>query len=96
MEAGYRGLVTVVSFSNPSVSIFLWSNHHAYRKLCVVAHTTLEESPCWSWTAMLASLVVCTGCRTALRNAFDGVDLFCDDCLERSRGSTGDELGGEA
>jgi len=59
--------------------------------------TSIPEPSHRMWTAMLASLASCYGCRIALNNTAASMDGFCRDCLERSRCANGDdELGGEA
>jgi hypothetical protein len=55
-----------------------------------------DQLPQRAWTAMLAALPGCYGCRLPLRNTLAMNDGFCRDCLDRSRGAGDDELGGEA
>ena len=45
---------------------------------------------------MLTTLSACFGCGAALRHTIEYVDGFCRECLERSRFSAEEELGGEA
>ena len=47
------------------------------------------------WSAMVSSLRSCFGCSTLLRIVHQ-TDGFCDQCLERSRRCSEDDLGGEA
>ena len=47
------------------------------------------------WSAMVSSLRSCFGCSTLLR-VVRQTDGFCAECLERSRRSREDDLGGEA
>ncbi|MBA3500802.1 MAG: hypothetical protein M4D80_10890 [Myxococcota bacterium] len=49
------------------------------------------------WSAMLASLATCHGCKKSLGGSHVSSDGFCRECLERSRTTKGDEeLGGES
>jgi hypothetical protein len=49
-----------------------------------------------TWTAMLAALGTCFSCRSPLRRTAEIADGFCRGCLDRSRASGSDELGGES
>lgn len=57
--------------------------------------TKTEADPSRMWTAMVAKLHECYGCRRTLRNSAATVDAFCRACLDRSRPCDGDDLGGE-
>jgi hypothetical protein len=47
------------------------------------------------WSAMVSSLRSCLGCSSLLRIASQA-DVFCDECLDRSRCCRKDDLGGES
>lgn len=47
------------------------------------------------WSAMLASLRKCYGCRETLVSATQISSGFCGACRDRSHRCTDDELGGE-
>jgi hypothetical protein len=61
-----------------------------------MGHLPLDSAPRALWTALLAFLPVCPGCGAVLCDSVTAADEFCVACLERSRESTRDELGGEA
>jgi hypothetical protein len=56
-------------------------------------YTIVEISPCRLWMALVAQLPACVGCGDVLRAT---PDRFCVGCLDRSRDSLEDELGGES
>jgi hypothetical protein len=58
-----------------------------------VSHPIIETAPRRLWTTLIALLPACVGCSAVLRASPDG---FCDECLERSRETFDDELGGES
>jgi len=52
-----------------------------------------ENVPSRLWMALVAQLPACLGCGHVSRATADD---FCAGCLERSRDSAEDELGGES
>jgi len=63
---------------------------------CAMGHTSFDSAPRALWMSLLAFLPVCPGCARVLSDSAMAADEFCVECLERSRESTAEELGGES
>jgi hypothetical protein len=58
-----------------------------------VSHINIEKAPRHLWTQLVALLPACIGCSTVLDPT---AGEFCAECMERSRFSVEDDLGGES
>jgi hypothetical protein len=63
---------------------------------CVVSYPIIEGVPSRVWTVLVALLPVCSGCGAVWRVTGVAGGSFCAECMERSRASDEDELGGES
>jgi hypothetical protein len=58
-----------------------------------VSYTNIDKASRHVWTQLIALLPACAGCSAVLDAA---AAEFCVECMERSRDSPEEELGGES
>jgi hypothetical protein len=60
-----------------------------------MSYTTLDNTQRHLWMTLLALIPACPGCGEVRRSGVTPRNELCVDCLDRSRESIQDELGGE-
>jgi hypothetical protein len=61
-----------------------------------MSYTTFDSTQRHRWMALLALLPACPGCGGVWHDGVTSRNELCIECLERSRESIEEELGGEA